>query len=98
MRPYQQPGWYHSNRYSADSACRHCGGIIRHERWCVHRNNAVSYAHAAAQNMAELSIEDKLILHALGVSWKADDGLQAALPSGKQCTGELLNCPEKRDV
>jgi hypothetical protein len=26
----------HSNQYSADSACGHCDGVIRHELWLFH--------------------------------------------------------------
>jgi hypothetical protein len=26
---------YHSNAYSAESACLHCEGIVRHEPWCL---------------------------------------------------------------
>ncbi len=81
MRPYEQPRWYHCNQYSADSACEHCGGVIRHEPWCVRRNTAVSYAYAAARNNAELTLEDQLILHALGVTWAPGEPARApALP------------------
>jgi hypothetical protein len=82
MRPYEQSRWYHCNRYSADSACEYCGGVIRHEPWCVRRNRAVSYAYAAARNATELTLEDQLILHALGVTWTADESAQVLLPPG----------------
>ncbi len=82
MQPYEPPGWYHSHRYSADSACEHCGGIIRHQPWCVRRNATVSYAYAAVRT-SQLTLEDQLILHALGVSWTADKPVPAAaLPAG----------------
>ncbi len=83
MRPYEQSRWYHSNQYGADSACEHCGGIIRHEPWCVRRNAAVSYAYAAVRN-AELTLEDQLILHALGVTWSSTEAVTTpALPSAR---------------
>ena len=72
MRASEQSGWYHCNQYSAESACGHCGGIIRHERWCMRRNPAVSYAYAAVRN-AKLTLEDELILHALGVAWTIEE-------------------------
>ena len=42
--------WYHSNAYSADAACEHCSGIIRHEPWCITRNEVVVYAYEAVLN------------------------------------------------
>lgn len=27
--------WYHSNQYNEKSTCEHCGGVVRHERWCI---------------------------------------------------------------
>ena len=65
----QQTRIYHSNRYSADSACLHCRGIIRHETWCVSQNPRVSYAYKAVLDAERLSLGDRLILHALGVGW-----------------------------
>jgi hypothetical protein len=59
----------HSNRYSADSACGHCDGVIRHEPWCVTQNAAVQYATQVVSNPGLLSTRDHLILHALGVTW-----------------------------
>jgi hypothetical protein len=62
-------GWYHSNRYNAATACEHCGGIVRHERWCITRDALVQYAFAAVLDAEKLTISDALILHALGVEW-----------------------------
>jgi hypothetical protein len=50
----------HSNRNSADSACGHCDGVIRHEPWCITQSDP-----------GYLSPGDHLILHALGASWTA---------------------------
>ena len=60
---------YHSNRYTAESACEHCDGVIRHETWCITKNAAVVYAYRAVLNAETLSLQDQLILHALGAIW-----------------------------
>ena len=60
---------HHAVRDSADSACEHCEGIIRHEPWCLTLNKAVSYAYKILLNSESLTLSDRLILHALGVAW-----------------------------
>ena len=70
--------WYHSNQYNAETECEHCSGVVRHEPWCITQNEIVAYAYAAVLDAADLTFEDQLILHALGVSW-----------TGKPCRG---NC------
>ena len=62
--------WQHSNKYSAEAACEHCQGIVRHESWCVARNQRVLYAYEAVIDAAVLTEGDKLSLHALGVAWR----------------------------
>lgn len=64
--------WYHSNQYNAQSGCEHCGGIIRHERWCITRDAAVQYAYGVVVDADKLTLRDRLILHALGVLWQAN--------------------------
>ena len=59
----------HSNQNSADSACGHCDGVIRHEPWCVTHNATVQYAYQAVSDPDHLSPGDHLILHALGAVW-----------------------------
>ena len=71
MPTQNQLPWSHSNRYSADSACLHCEGVIRHESWCPVENAGVLYAYRAASEPDLLSLGDQLILHALGVAWTA---------------------------
>jgi hypothetical protein len=61
--------WYHSNRYSAQTECEHCGGIVRHERWCITCDPVVQYAYAVVIEPDKLTLSDALILHALGVEW-----------------------------
>ncbi len=61
--------WFHSNRYSAESACEHCGGVVRHEPWCITVDSLVYYAYQIVADPSRLTIGDALILHALGVIW-----------------------------
>lgn len=63
-------GWYHSNQYNGQATCEHCGGVLRHEKWCMTCDALVRYAYAAAQDPDHLTLRDCLILHALGVSWR----------------------------
>lgn len=68
--------WHHSNKYTAESACEHCSGVVRHEPWCITRSSDVLYAYAAVLDAGNLSEGDRLILHALGALW-----------TGKACGG-----------
>ena len=61
---------YHSDQYSAQSACEHCGGIVRHERWCITCDAGVQYAYGAVLDPEKLTLCDRLSLHALGASWE----------------------------
>ncbi|RZU41133.1 hypothetical protein BDD14_2634 [Edaphobacter modestus] len=72
MSAQKQRPLNHSNKYSADSACTHCDGVIRHESWCITENANVRYAHRAALFANELCLEDRIILHALGVAWQEE--------------------------
>jgi hypothetical protein len=63
---------FHCNRFSARSACEHCGGIIRHELFCILLNTEVSYAHRIVVDSTALSIGDSLILHSLGAVWSVE--------------------------
>jgi len=62
--------WYHSNQYDAKSACEHCGGVIRHERWCITCDVEVQYAYMVVLEPEKLTLVDRLTLHALGVAWE----------------------------
>ncbi len=75
-----QNTWYHANRYSAESACEHCDGIIRHERWCITTNPRVLYAYEVILTPSKLEVQDQLILHALGVKWACTCGDLAPQP------------------
>jgi hypothetical protein len=63
--------WFHSNRYSAQEECCHCGGIIRHEPWCINIDPNVAYAYEVIAEPDKLSLGDALILRSLGVLWDA---------------------------
>jgi hypothetical protein len=69
MPTQSEPPLHHSNRYSADSACMHCDGVIRHEPWCATESANVRYAFRALLDANQLSLADQLSLHALGVAW-----------------------------
>ncbi len=71
--PGTQPTRWHYGKGYDSSACRHCGGVIRHERWCPVRNPQVAYAFQVLADPSRLSLRDQLILHALGVSWFSPD-------------------------
>jgi hypothetical protein len=59
----------HENPYSADSACAHCEGVTHHESWCLTQSADVRYAFQVALYPQLLTLQDHLILHALGVAW-----------------------------
>lgn len=69
--------WYHSNRYNVSSVCEHCGGIVRHEHWCIMVDAAVQYAYEAVLDAEKLSLIDRLTLHALGVTWTNPLGMES---------------------
>jgi hypothetical protein len=82
MSATQSYPWFHSNRYTADAVCEHCEGVVRHEPWCITRNPNVMNAWEAVLDPAKLGLHDQLILHALGVAWKAIcGGTSQALPA-----------------
>jgi len=61
---------YHSKRSSAQAACGHCQGTIRHERWCITVDPAVYYAYQIVADPSKLTVGDALILHSLGAIWE----------------------------
>ena len=60
--------WY-SSRINAQGVCEHCGRMGRHEKWCVTCDPVVQYAYGVVADPEKLTLRDRLILHALGVSW-----------------------------
>lgn len=72
MRPI-----FHSNPYNAEASCEHCAGIVRHEEWCITMNERVFYAYEVVIEPCKLDYADRLILHALGVSWACAGHVQS---------------------
>jgi hypothetical protein len=81
-RIVQEVKWYHSNKYTADAACEQCAGVVRHEEWCITRNLTVGYEHSVVLEPETLTLEDHLILHALGAAWRKTNC------DGKRAPGE----------
>lgn len=75
--------WHRSDEDNADAACLHCGGCIQHEAWCSTQNINVRYAFQIAAHPEILSVQDDLILHALGVKWNSDLPRSWALNSAR---------------
>lgn len=66
--------WRHSNQYSAEAACEHCEGIVRHTDWCITQNANVIYAFGASVDAAIMLEADHIILHGMGVTWNSLHG------------------------
>jgi len=64
--------WHPSNRDCLPPACEHCGGTARHQKWCITRSPLVQYAFGIVADAHKLALYDRLVLHALGVSWGSD--------------------------
>ena len=60
----------HSNKYAAESACEVCGGVIRHETWCISQSEEVRYIFEAFLDEDKLTTADRLRLKSLGVIWQ----------------------------
>ena len=75
--------WFHSNRYSAQEACEHCEGIVRHEPWCITLDPMVYYAYEIVADSSKLMLGDAIILHSLGVTWEGKTCQGTCMPS--QC-------------
>jgi uncharacterized membrane protein len=61
--------WFHSNRYSAQAACEHCGGAIHQEPSCMTLNTDIFYAYKVVMALSALTVGDALTLHSLGAGW-----------------------------
>ena len=77
---------YHSNQYSADSACEHCAGVIRHTKWCITRNKRVRYAYEIILHPEKMTPYDNLALKGMSVSWCA--GLDCKQSHGRKVINE----------
>jgi hypothetical protein len=74
--------WYHSNQYSSQATCQHCGGVVRHEKWCITCDPLVRYAFSTVEDCAKLNLRDHLMLHALGVCWRQNNDDKLAITVG----------------
>jgi hypothetical protein len=54
---------------NAQKTCEHCGRISRHEKWCITCDPLLQYAYRVVTDPGKLTLRDRLILHALGVTW-----------------------------
>jgi hypothetical protein len=54
---------------TAEQSCIHCECVTDHEHWCITQNPEVRYAFTVAVYPNVLTLQDQLILHALGVTW-----------------------------
>jgi len=61
--------WRSGNQTHVQPACEHCGRTVRHEKWCVTCDAIVQYAYRVVTDPGKLTLRDRLILHALGVTW-----------------------------
>jgi len=69
MFPNLAASLYHSNQNNAVTTCEHCGGVVRHEKWCITCDPAVQYAYQVVVDPGKMTAGDRIILHALGVAW-----------------------------
>lgn len=81
--------WYNSNYPHAHTICEHCGGIVRHHKWCITCDPLVQYAFGVVLDPDKLSLRDRLILHALGVAW-VQNSSEAAVPMSVRATAPGL--------
>jgi hypothetical protein len=79
-------------QYTAESACSYCSGVVSHEPWCSTKNSNVCYAFQAVLYPDCLTIQDGLILHALGVVW---EGKNRQATGVELFTSELKKRPER---
>jgi hypothetical protein len=69
MPVHKQAVLRHEQQSVEDAACLHCERVTRHEHWCITQNAEVRYAFQVAAYPQMLTLQDSLILHALGVAW-----------------------------
>ena len=56
---------------ASEERCIHCERVSDHEHWCITQSADVRYAFSVAVYPNYLTLQDSLILHALGVTWNA---------------------------
>lgn len=58
-----------SDQTAEGLSCARCGGLVLCESWCESVNACTRYAYDAVLHPLNLSLGDRIILHALGVRW-----------------------------
>ena len=81
MSIHQQVVSRHERKLVATKRCRHCECRTDHQPWCITQNPDVRYAFMITVYPNLLTIQDSLILHALGVTWAKKLPVTAARPA-----------------
>jgi len=58
---------WHSNKYSLESSCEFCDGLVVHASWCIEKNRNVLDAYKMVFDGPEE--DDEIRLRALGIHW-----------------------------
>ena len=81
MSIHQQVVSRHERKLVASKRCRHCECLTDHQPWCITQNPDVRYAFTITVYPNLLTLQDSLILHALGVTWAKKSPATAAQPA-----------------
>ena len=81
MSIHQQVIRRHEKKLVASERCLHCECLTDHQPWCITQNPDVRYAFTVAVYPNLLTLQDSLILHALGVTWTKKSPATAARPA-----------------
>ena len=81
MSIHQQVIPRHEKKLGASERCLHCECLTDHQPWCITQNPDVRYAFTVAVYPNLLTLQDSLILHALGVTWTKKSPATAARPA-----------------
>ena len=81
MSIHQQVIPRHEKKLVASERCLHCECLTDHQPWCITQNPGVRYAFTVAVYPNLLTLQDSLILHALGVTWTKKSPATAARPA-----------------
>ena len=66
-------GMYYSNRYFTGDACRHCGELVSHARWCMTQNDRVQYAYILLSRPDLILPDDDQFLKLNRIDWRLPD-------------------------
>lgn len=95
MSIHQQVIPRHARKLVVSERCRHCECLADHQPWCITQNPDVRYAFTVAVYPNLLTLQDSLILHALGVTSTKKSRVTAVRPAeaakAPAPTGEKAN-------